>query len=337
MGDVPEVHESRQVRVGYAEQTDFDVPIAVDQPFSEITCDPLNVDPDVMVHELPANHGSFNPVDQSTAHSVQGSSAKFPVNGPVDLNDIDQFVYALTQDVIELGDTEFNKTFTFFTDHPNFSDDGGHFLTWIKRLPGASTSQLMGGCVASRLKISGERDGMLMFETDWHALGTDVSDAEPSGTWTPRDGTGLVYFNDIVSVTLTRGAALASPVAVTLRSFEVEASHEIEKLGHSAANGFESFGMKGRNGSFKINLLRDETADEAIASLKAGEMVQFDVDTGTIAVTATGKIESIEYDDEGLLAETLNCKMLSTYTAGAVGEMLTITVDNSIDRGWPAA
>jgi hypothetical protein len=337
LSDVGTVYESRQVRVGYAEQATFITPIAVGEAFDEITCDPFDVDPDVMVHELPAQHGSQNPVEQTTAHSVVGSSAKFPVNGPVDLNDIDQFIYAMTQKVVEQGDTDFTKTFTLFTDHPDFDANGGHFLTFIKRLPAASTSQLMGGCIASRLKFSAERDGLLKFETDWHALGTDDSDADPSGTWTPRDGTGLVYFNDIISATLTKGASLASPVAVTLRSFEMEVAHEVEKLGHSAANSFEGFGLKGRNGSFKVNLLRDETADEAIISYKAGEMVQFDVDFGSIALTATGKIESIEYDDDGLLAESLNCKMLSTYTVGAVGEMLTVVVENAIDRSWPAA
>ncbi len=334
---VAEVYESRQTRLGYAEQSTFDTPIAVDQAFKEVTCDPLNVDSDVMVHELPADHGTQNPVEQITAHSVQGSSAKFPVNGPVDLNDIDQIIYGMFQKVIELGDTDFTKTLTFFTDHPNFSDDDGHFLTWIKRLPAASTSQLMGGCVASRLKLSAERDGMLMFESDWNALGTDDSTANPSGTWTPNDGTGLVYFNDIMSATLTRGAALASPIGITLKSFEMEAAHEIEKLGHSAANGFESFGIKGRNGSFKINLMRDETADEAIISMKTGEMIQFDVDFGSIAITVTGKIETMEYDDEGVLAESLSCKMLSTYSVGSVGEMFTVVIENGVDRSWPAA
>jgi len=335
-------YETRQGRIGYSVQTDFDVAIADAAAFNEITCDPLDIDPDVMIHELPSNHGTRQPVDQSTAHTVQGSSSKFSVAGPVDLNDIDQFAYAHFQKVVEGGAATYDKIFTYFTTHPLFSADGGHFLTWIKRLPEAATSQKVLGCIASRFKLSAERDAMLMFETDWVSLGSTNDVSNPSGTWTPRDGTGLVYFNDIVSATLTHGADLTSPIvasatALTLQSFEVEGVFEVEKVGHSAANGFEDHGIKTRSGSFKIKMLRDSTVDEALVSLKEGELVQFDVDFGTLTISVTGKVESLEYDTEGLLISQISCRMLSSYSAGTVGECLTVVVKNSVDRSWPAA
>ena len=330
-------NDTRQTRYGYAEQTAFATPEADGVAVDEVTCDPFDVDPDVMIHELSQNHGDRKPVEQNTVHSVQGSSAKFSVIGPVDLNDIDQFAYAHFQKVIEGADTEFTKTFTYFSTHPDFSADEGHFLTWTKRLPTASTSQKCGGCIASRFKLSGERDGMLMFETDWVALGTSNDVSNPSGTWTPRDGTGYVYFNDIASATLSHGSALGSPTALTMKSFEVEGTWEPEKVGHSSTNGFEQHGIKTISGTFKIKMLRDTTADEALVSLKAGELVQFSVDLGTITITVTGKIESLEYDTEGLLVNEISCRMLSSYTAGSVGECLTLVVQNTVDRSWPAA
>ena len=84
-------------------------------------------------------------------------------------------------------------------------------------------------------------------------------------------------------------------------------------------------------------MLRDATADEALISMKAGELVQFDVDFGLLTISVTGKIESFEYDSDGLLVNEISCKMYSSYTAGSVGESLTIVVENSIDRSWPAA
>ena len=332
-------YESRQVRFGYAEESTFGTAIADGAAFEEVTCDPFNVDPDVMINEQPHNHGTHEPVEQTTDHSTQGSSAKFSVNGPVDLNDIDQIAYSHFQKVVELADTEFTKTFTYYTTHPDFSLDEGHFMTWCKRLPGASTSQKMTSCIAPRFKLSAERDAKLMFESDWVALGTTDDTANPSGTWTPRDGGELVYFNDIVNggATLTKGASLASPVALTMASFEIEGVFEPDKLGHDATVGYEQHGMKTRSGSFKIKMLRDATADEALISMKTGELVQFDVDMGSITISVTGKIESLEYDDDGLLVNEIACRMLSSYTAGSVGASLTIVVQNLIDRSWPAA
>ncbi|MFA7286917.1 MAG: hypothetical protein WC052_04640 [Patescibacteria group bacterium] len=332
-----QTYETRQVRYGYADQADFDT-VAVDgAAVAEVTCDPFDIDPDVMIHELPHVHGTRQPVENTTVHTTQGSSAKFSVSGPVDLNDIDQYAYAHFQKVIEGADTEFTKTFTYFSTHPDFGANAGHFLTWIKRLPVASTSQKAMGCIAPRFKLSAERDGMLMYETDWVALGTTIDTSNPSGTWTDRDGSGFLYFNDIASATLTHGAAMASPTAITMQSFEVEGAYETEKVGHSVTNGFEEHGIKGRSGTFKIKFLRDSTADEALESLKEGEMVKFDVDFGTLTISVTGKIESMEYDKEGLLISQITCRMLSSYAAGVVGECLTVVVQNTIDRSWPAA
>jgi len=334
-------YEARQVRFGYIEQTDFDVAKADADAVNEITCDVFDIDPDVMIHELPHDHGTRQPVEQTTVHTVKGSSAKFSVSGPVDLNDIDQFAYAHFQKVTEGAGTEYVKTFTYFTDHPDFSLNEGQFLTWIKRLPASSTSQKVHGCIAPRFKLSGERDGLLLFETDWVSLGTTNDACNPTGVWEPRDGTGLLYFNDIVTATLTKGDVpsplVASPIALTMQSFELEGASEVEKIGHNATDGFEQHGIKTRSGSFTIKMLRDETADEALVSLKEGELVQFDVDFGTLTICVTGKIESMEYDTEGLLLNQITCRMLSYYTAGAVGECLTITVTNSLFRDWPAA
>lgn len=330
-------NETRQVRYGYAEQVAFATPIAVDQAFNEVTVDPFDMDADVMIHELPSQHGTHQPVEQNTAHSVKGSSTSFSVAGPVDLRDIDQFAYAHFQKVVEQSDTEYTKTFTYFTSHPDFASDEGHFLTWIKRFPLASSSQHVGGCIAKRFKLSAERDGMLMFETEWQGLGTCTETANPSGTWTPSDGSDFVYFNDIVSATLSHGAGLTSPVAIKMASFEVEGVHEFDKVGHDATAGFESMGLHTRSGSFKVKILRDTVTQEAIASMKVGELVQLSIDIGTIVITINGKVEANDYESEGLLMSTLACRMLSAYSSSAVGESFTLVIQNTLDRGWPAA
>jgi len=328
--------ETREVRYGYAEQSDFDVPKTVSDPFIEVSVEPLDVKRDTIITEVPGDHGSRSPVEQNSDHSVVGSAASFTTTGPVNLETIDQFLYAFFQKVVELADTVFTKTFTLFSTHPIFLSDEGHFLTWIKRFPEDATSQLVGGCIATRLKLSGARDEMLKFEFDWRGYGPGAESQTPTGTWTPDDGDSFVYFNDALSATLSFDVGFDTPIDVVVRDFEIDISHEYEKTGHKAA-GFEAHALHGREGTFKVNLLRDSTTDEAISALRAGTVVEFTMDFGLLAFNVTGKIEDIEYDDSGLLAESITCKMLSTSVAGTVGEMATVVVENTVDRSWPAA
>lgn len=331
-------YETRQNWYAYKEQSTFGTAEAVTggNTWFEVTCDPFNIDPDVQVHELPQAHGTRQPTEQNTAHSTSGSASSFSVSGPVDLNDIDQFLYAHFQKVVEGADTEYTKTFTYFSTHPDWSSTG-HWLSWVKGQPGTGTSQRVKDCVCPRIKLSGERDGFIMFESDWIARGTTEDAVNFAGTRSPRTGSGLLYFNDIASATLSHGASLASPLDIKMRSFEVEGVWEYDKVGHDGTEGFDEWGIRTRSGTFKIELLRDSSIDYAIASMKEGEMVQFSVDVGTLTITVTGKIESNEYSTEGLLMSTLTCRMLSTYTSGSVGECLTVVVQNSVDRSWPAA
>jgi hypothetical protein len=334
-----QAYDSRQIRYGFDEQTTFITPLALNSNLLELTCDPVDVDPGITIHELPQQHGSRDAVEQTTKHSTEGASAKFAINGPLDIGYFDHVLYAHFQKVVELGDTEFTKTFTPFSTHPDFEADEGHFLTFMKWRPVAATSTVVGGCIAPRIKISGERDGMLMFESSWQGLGpgTDNNTPAPASAWTAPTGANILVFNQLQTATLTKGASLASPVALTLRSFELEHNHEVELLGHDATNGFESYGLKERSGTFSIGLLRDVVADEALVSYKEGEMVQFDLDFGTMTIAVTGKIETIETDGDGLLVEKLNCRILATYSAGTYGTPLQIVLNNSIDRSWPAS
>lgn len=328
--------ETREVQYGFLEQSDFDTAIAAHIAFVEVSLEPFDIKQDVIVTEVPGDHATRNPVEQGSAHSVIGSAASFTTAGPVNLETVDQFLYAFFQKVIEQGDTVFTKTFTFFSTHPIFSDDEGHFLTWVKKFPIADVSQRVGGCIATRFKLSGARDEMLKFEADWRGYGTGWTDQNLSGTWTSDDGDSFVYFNDALSATLSFDVGFDTPIAVVVKDFEIDISHEYEKVGHMAT-GFESHALHGREGTFKVNLLHDSTVADAISALRTGTMVEFTMDFGLLAFTVTGKVEDIEYSEDGLMAESLVCSMKSTYADEVVGEMATVVVENTVDRSWPAA
>lgn len=338
------LYETRQMRFGYAAQTVFTTPAADNIAVNETTIEPLDIDPDVKIHELPQDHGSRNAVIQNTIHSTAGSGARFTTKGPVSGRDISEFLYAHFQKVVEAGTTGFAKTFTYFIDHPIFASNEGHFLTWFRRFPMASSSQKVGGCIAKRLKISGERDGILNFEADWIGRGTISSSANPSGVWTPDTGEEFVYFNDMDSAVIdftTAGvlpspSPITSPVPMTLQSFEIESNYEVEKVGHDAV-GFNDFGFKSRAGSFKLKMLRDTTADSALSAIQTGALITIVLSIGILDITFTGKIEKLDYDAEGLLVNNISGKLYATYTAGAWGQPLTIVCTDGYDKAWPAA
>ena len=332
--------ETRQLRFGYVEQDAFDTPEADDSAVNEVTVEPFDLDPDVMVHDMPKDHGSRSPVEQNTVHSTLGSTAKFSVKGPVDLNDIDHYLYSHFQKVVEAAGPTFGKTFTYFDTHPSFSLDEGHYLTWFKRLPSGSLSQKAGGCIAHKIKLSAERDKMLLFESDWLSHGSPIDDADPDGVWTPRDGSKLLYFNDLTAASIIYGdnpspSPDPSPVTATLSSFEIECNYDVTKLGHNAEQGYTDFGFSNRSGNFKLKLLRDVASDAAFAALKAGTICQISLAFGsTMTIAFSGKIEKIDYDAEGLLIDNITGRLFSTHTADQWGELIEITVANSIDRSW---
>jgi hypothetical protein len=332
--------ETRQLRFGYKEQSTFDTPEVDGSAVNEVTVEPFDLDPDVMVHDMPQDHGSRSPVEQNTVHSILGSTAKFSVKCPVDLNDIDHYLYSHFHSVVEAAGSPYLKTFKYFTTHPSFANDEGHFLTWWKRLPTASVSQKAGGCIANRIKLSAERDKIVQFESDWLSHGSPIDNSNPFGVWTPRDGSNLLYFNDLTAVSIIYGdnpspSPDPSPVSATIHSFEIECNYDVTKLGHNAVQGYTDFGFSGRSGNFKLKLLRDVASDTAFAALKAGTICQISFAFGsTMTIDFSGKIEKIDYDAEGLLIDNITGRLFSTHTADQWGELIQITVANDIDRSW---
>lgn len=331
------VQETRETRYGYGVETAFGTAVADNGAFNEVACESFNFDLGVIVDEVPQNGGTRMPIQQTTQHSTQGSAAMFSVTGPITLRDIDHIMYAHFQDVVENAGT-LVKTFTPCTTQPDFSSNEGHFLTWVKRMPIASTSEKATSAICTRLKVSAERDGYYKFDTDWIGLGTSLHTSNPSGAWIVETPSTLIRFNDISVATLSHGSSLGSPFNLILHSFEIETKYDVEKVGQSASNGFATFGMKGLTGSWKISVLRGNSSiTEAIASIKAGEMVQLVITAPTLTITIDGKIDTHEDAKDGLLMTTISGTMFAPYETGAVTLPVTYVLDNDIDRNWPAS
>lgn len=328
-----EIRESMERRFGIREQAAHDTVEVDGADFIELTLESAKVSRDQQVYEVAANHGSKNPTKQHVIVTDRGGSGEIVLAGPVNLNDIDILAYAHFQKVVEGASTPFTKTFEHYDTHPDFTADAGKFLTFIRRLPEATTSYKVGGCICSNFKLSAARDELLMYEATLRGVGPGVDTSNPSGTWTPSDEADFMYFNDIETATLDFSAGLASPINVLIRSFEIESNYEIEKVGHDAVNGFQMLAFMNRGGSFKVDLLRDSTATDLLAAVTNNVLCRFTLDLGEITIDVTGKVEEPEQSEDGLLAESFTCRMLSD-TNGAVEAMYTLAVMNETDRSW---
>ena len=328
-----EIRESMERRFGIREQTAYDTVELDNADFIELTLESAKVSRDQQIYEVAANHGSKNPTKQHVIVTDRGGSGEIVLAGPVNLNDIDLLAYAHFQKVTEGSSTPYTKTFGHYETHPDFTSDAGKFLTFIRRLPEASTSYKVGGCICSNFKLSAARDELLMYEATLRGVGPGVDTSNPSGTWTPSDEADFMYFNDIEAATLDFTSGLASPTDVLIRSFEIESNYEIEKVGHDAVNGFQMLAFMNRSGSFRVDLLRDSTATDLLAAVTNNVLCRFTLDLGEITIDVTGKVEEPEQSEDGLLAESFTCRMLSD-TNGTVDPMFVFAVMNETDRGW---
>ena len=334
-----EIRQKREQRFGFSAQPTFGTAIADDAAFIEFAPnEPFNIDRGLTVHEVGAAYGTKYPTTAETVHTATGNMPTFTVSKPFSLYSDDHMCYSLFHKVVEGGTTPYGKTFTWFTTHPDFSANEGHFLTFVKRLPVASTSHKADSCICKRLKFSDERNGMLTLESEWVGGPSPVVNANPSGTWTmadPEGSEGYLYFNDITSVTMDFNT---SPVDILLHSYEVEfLSGNIVPVGQSAT-GFSTFGIADLGGTFSMTVIRDDHTETALANQTTGSSVEAYIAYGGtphLSLTWTGKIETIEDNDtDGLLSTTYSGKVLAT---SSVAEAATIVINNALDRAWPAA
>ena len=335
------IRESKECRVGFATQADFDVPAVDGANVTEISVEAFDIESGVKRHEINGQYGSKNPTVLNTVNSSQGAISNFTTVGALNVETADEFLYTHFQDVIELADTEFTKTFNYCDPIPDFSANAGHFLTFIKRFPTASASYKIGGCIAKSFKISGERDGLIMLECGWVGMGVPSYVSNPSGTWALNDPDEFLEFNDMASATLMVEPVTLSPFNVILQSFSLEGQFDVEGIGHDATDGFASYGLSNRSGKFSITILRDTNIDEIITGFTAGALVTLAIDLGKLSFSVTGQIESLEDSKDGLAAVTVNCNFAADIneSTGVVADanMLQLVIQNSHDRAWPAA
>lgn len=341
--------EGKQIRVGFAQESTFGSPTADGGTFTEIACEPLEMERDIKVHELTTKSGGRQGVYQDRVINAIGTMPRFTVKGPFSRNESDVFFYSFLQKVTEASGTPYLKNFDYFDTQPEFSSDLGKFLTFIKRYPTSSTSWKATSCIAEKIKLECERGGMLMLETGFVANGAISLTSNPSGTWERGldapggsddhdDAYGLLFFNNIDIATLNFDGAGAN--TVTLQRFMVELEHTVEGTGPDGSGGWTNYGISDYRGTVEIEFLKDARFELAMSSQESDGYFQFNLNWGAATAAVDGELELIvtakllespTVNEDGLITGVLKGEILA---ANSSSDGFLLNMSNVIDRTW---
>lgn len=355
-----ELKEGRQMRYGYNETNSgtFGTPASDSDTFTRIACEHFNMDPDLQGHDIPGAHGTRNVVHANTFTTAYGSMPKFSVSGPVSIFEVDEYFYAHTQKVIE-GATPFTKNFTFFSTHPGFDNDEGHFLTWAEGYPVATTSWKMTSCICTRLKLSCERHEFMQFESEWIGVAvTKNSAVYESGTWEfGLDGPGgsdaktseygFLHFDKIKRIEIDFDDVI-SPIGdkVILHAFEFETAYDLtDGISPDGVGSFEAIALALRGGTFKIEILKDAYSEACLANVSGNSSITITIGWGDADALVQGEMEfivkgkiapdGITTDKEGIVRSVIAGTISGANDSS--DEPYIVNLSNGIDRSWPAS
>ena len=342
-------YEGREVKIGIAEESAFGTAIADSGSFTEIKTEPVEIDMDVRMHDIPGAAGTKTPLQDSKYSTTTGSMPKFTTNGPYSTYESDLFLYAACQKVTEAVDP-YTKTFTPFTALPDFSADAGFFATWLKQYPTASTSWKVKSCIADRIRFSAARDELLQVETSWISpfAPTYTNNPNSTATWergllAPAGATafstqfGMLHFNDISAATINFEGAGANNMV--LQSFNWEMSHEATGNELDGSGDWGNITLVNRAGSAELVFLKDAQFETALSNWGEDKKVEVVIrwgaagatTTGELQMTLRGKINSIAIDQSGLLGGTIGIDLLAVSDST---DMIEVIQTSGQTRGW---
>ncbi|KKM60615.1 hypothetical protein LCGC14_1540060 [marine sediment metagenome] len=299
-----DINSPKQKFYAFAEQTTFGTPIANDGTFKRVAIDSLEVTGRARTYEIPGVGGSDYAQDADIVTLTSGSMPTFTTSGPFTIYNSHEMAYAYFQSVAENAGTFMYSTASGSI-KPDFSANEGHFITWLGVYPDAANagqhlSHKHPDCIASSLKLSCERDGMLMIENNWATRGAGTTNNDTSGaTFIDLEGSvhklGIKDFFQLTVVEIdfleANGSGVASSAGPELQKFECEFTQDIVKSGLSLdGKTFKNYGIVNRDGTFTIQMLKDATAETSIAQYVTGNPVDIHIRWGSPDVSVVGAV-----------------------------------------------
>lgn len=345
-----QVYEGKEIVVGFAAQSTFQTATAGSGTYTEMFCDTVKIEKDIKRTDLATANGSKNMIHADTFIHTNGSMPRFATSGPFSYYHYDEVMYAFFQAVSEDATTPFTKTFTWFDTQPDFDTNNGKFLTFGKYFPGSSVGWRVKDCIASGLKLTLNRDELLMAEVHWVGNGavddaTDFSGGTfergldgPGGSDAQSTQYGTYHFNQLDSVTLNIDGGGAT--GVILQSLTIDMNQEVEGLGPDGSGEWENYGVHSRSGTIELQLLKGTSFESALSSQESDGSCQLVLNFGSAGATSDGEMqwtvnfkmtEDPDTEEDAMLAGVIKGE-LSAPTAS--GDMVTAIMSNAIDRSY---
>lgn len=327
------LYSGKHIVYGFAEESVFGTPVADAAAFNQMACEPFVINPDVKQRAPNRASGYLHPdiahVWNDSLGAMPNCSIKFP---GVQKNHLAFLLYLVFQNVVEAGTTPFQKTFTFPSVGPDFSANGGEFITLIGKSPVAAASEKVTSMIGRSLSLTlnpTADEGNLAAELALVGKAFSRS-ATPSGTWT-KAANNLFNFHNIALCTLGGSNLILSDM-----KFNIECAYE--PGGSDGAGSFQNLVLTGINVTTEVTGLWDTVTRAALDAFSAGTEIDFILKWGTTGVDGYLSVASKGIVQQGALVEE-DSRRVSVTIHGAsdkdnTQEISTLELADAIDRAW---
>jgi hypothetical protein len=268
-----------------------------------------------------------------------GVITEFTVKGDAKQDELDIFLYAWAQKVVEGATTPYSKVFTFDTSapQPDFAADAGFKLTFFFRDPVAADSWKIKDCICKQLKITAQPGQRVQYEAMMVGRGAPAA-STPSGTWT-RTANSAYFWDLIARKTVDFGSGAVAQILGS-GGITLDLVQTVEKYGQESSGVFTGYTLLDRFPKFSINCLKSDSLASAITAFKASTACTFVIGIGN--VTAGTDDGDLDFTFTGILDDPERV-FGSHYEFNLTGEMaaanssttpLTITLANATDRSF---
>lgn len=277
----------------------------------------------------------------------KGAMPSIPLKGLLKKDDLDMFLYGVFQNVTEAGAGTFAKVFTFpstvGTLQPDFTADAGFFATIVKQLPTKTASHRLIDAICSELVLRWAPEGddsVGKFDANMIGRGPLDMAADLSATTfsrNPQADVDLFYFQDLMAFS-GDGNSL-DPLGLEIRIFNnAKPSKAPDK---SDLGKFKTYVLGHPHYGIEVNakILYDANSYALLQDVQTLNPVPWVITWGTsgqdgylnFALQMSPDPVSIDVDED---ENSIAFKLIGMQEGAT--KPATVTLENSIDRNWPA-
>lgn len=331
-------------RIGMAVQSTWGTAVADNAAVIQLDVpEPIDFEIPMNMKSNPGATGARWRIASDYSFDQHGVASRFTIQCEAKQDELDIFLYAFTQKVVEGASTPSSKVFTFDTSapQPDFSADAGFKLTFFFRDAVDADSLKIKDVICERLKLTAMPGQRTKMEAKMIGRGIPVA-STPSGTWTRS--ANLFYNWDLFArKTINFGAGAVAQVLGS-GGVVIDLIQSVIPHGQEVSGGigyFSNYTIKDRYPKYSIKVIKGTSLGSAITNFKAGTQNTFVLGQGN--ATAGTDDGDLDFTFGGIFTPGPSRIFAEHYEVDMAGDMvsanssttpLTITLANATDRSW---